>query len=650
MPARAIEHACYPGMHKRIWVQPKISLPRPERSHGMLEKRTALADAVAEVAEAVLPAASPVDMPNEEPQKEYANLVRAQISTSASTAKTGRPPGANVENFKLVQPSQFMSHVRTVTKSAAPKVNVASSSIPTPATQSASAPKPGVVPKVTAQPVSKPNTADLLDAGTDRTIATTGSEHQTSYANDLLDISIDESNSLPPPMELSTKVNVEEIHPAVSKAVSREVASGAASMMAYLESKLAPELFKQVKLGLQKKGPLQPLNKQNQAAPPSLADAIQQRKQEWSQQVIGDTVTAKGSIFGEHVVRSRWAERQNSTASAASSTGLVKGINELHLDESQPSVASQSVGPAEVRPQHSIQYATTNPFGPKTTIGGPTLAGHTHARQNDNDEPAPSAAKPQVPDYIQTGSVPAGEFSKGTLSNTVKTFTVTSPQATSRARDYIVPSSQGPILWRDHATGGTKDDGQRLQGDAQPAKDPGAAARAQYSQASTQQAFTQPAFAGAQSTKSSTTGGPSRVSTRPRPPPYLDEAQPAKDPGAAARQHYGQDQHYGLREQAAPINTQFASPPKAPERALAQSAHKGNKITDYFGSPTMHSSSKTGEDSHMTRFKSGSNEPHFSKMDKSPPKPTSWIAELATAADPGAAARRQYGMKENSKP
>lgn len=187
-------------------------------------------------------------------------------------------------------------------------------------------------------------------------------------------------------------------------------------------------------------------------------------------------------------------------------------------------------------------------------------------------------------------------------------------------------------------------------GDAQPAKDPGAAARAQYSQASTQQAFTQPAFAGAQSTKSSTTGGPSRVSTRPRPPPYLDEAQPAKDPGAAARQHYGQDQHYGLREQAAPINTQFASPPKAPERALAQSAHKGNKITDYFGSPTMHSSSKTGEDSHMTRFKSGSNEPHFSKMDKSPPKPTSWIAELATAADPGAAARRQYGMKENSKP
>lgn len=31
----------------------------------MLEKRTALADAVAEVAEAVLPAASPVDMPNE---------------------------------------------------------------------------------------------------------------------------------------------------------------------------------------------------------------------------------------------------------------------------------------------------------------------------------------------------------------------------------------------------------------------------------------------------------------------------------------------------------------------------------------------------------------------------------------------------------
>lgn len=394
-----------------------------------------------------------------------------------------------------------MSHVRTVTKSAAPKVNVASSSIPTPATQSASAPKPGVVPKVTAQPVSKPNTADLLDAGTDRTIATTGSEHQTSYANDLLDISIDESNSLPPPMELSTKVNVEEIHPAVSKAVSREVASGAASMMAYLESKLAPELFKQVKLGLQKKGPLQPLNKQNQAAPPSLADAIQQRKQEWSQQVIGDTVTAKGSIFGEHVVRSRWAERQNSTASAASSTGLVKGINELHLDESQPSVASQSVGPAEVRPQHSIvshksiesrfrrglicvsqQYATTNPFGPKTTIGGPTLAGHTHARQNDNDEPAPSAAKPQVPDYIQTGympddhgaavraeyqgnrSVPAGEFSKGTLSNTVKTFTVTSPQATSRARDYIVPSSQGPILWRDHATGGTKDDGQRLQG------------------------------------------------------------------------------------------------------------------------------------------------------------------------------------------
>lgn len=184
--------------------------------------------------------------------------------------------------------------------------------------------------------------------------------------------------------------------------------------------------------------------------------------------------------------------------------------------------------------------------------------------------------------------------------------------------------------------------------DAQPASDHGAAARAQYGQGgvATRQSFTQPVLRDPNLAQVAATRDASRASARPRPVGFPAEAEAAIDLEAVARKQYNHTELTALREQATP-DTQFSSISQVPKRSTAQEKRKG-KITDYFGSSSAPLSSNE-ETQPMPRYKSGS-EPQFTKINNAePPKPSSWLSESVKDTDPGAAARKQYGMTENQK-
>lgn len=211
------------------------------------------------------------------------------------------------------------------------------------------------------QPITELPTTLLLD--TSERVITEGITpgRPTTYADDLLGMEIDVPQELPRPMELTTKTSnadpLLEEHCQL-RAMEAQLASFLPYLTAMLPSEAVEKLTSVRSLLQQKLGnpgqagsvmqqlpgsneprSVLPEEKELKTAPRGLASTVEQRTSVWKKQVIASTVNTKGSIFGEHVVRSRWTERHqrhDSTASAASSTGLVEGLKKLRLDEAQP--------------------------------------------------------------------------------------------------------------------------------------------------------------------------------------------------------------------------------------------------------------------------------------------------------------------------
>lgn len=439
----------------------------------------------------------------------------------------------SVENFRLVQPSQFLSHVRPVINTTAPRASVSSQNQSTPTVQPASISNPQGVPGANIQAVAEPEMATLLDEDVDRADEPREPGPRKSYAEDLLDMSIEEPSDLPPPMELSSKIEEGSVHPAVLEADEHEMASQLESFMPVLQSLLSPEIIGHINSELRRMNiapgqpsqrtdpaadttqekhakaqqsaiqneyrPLQSRKQESRVPPPSLANLVEKRTQEWSQQVIASTLTYKGPIFGEHLVRSRWSERHNSSASVASSTGLVEGIRKLRLDETQAPVAPPPVDSAKSQPLNttvseqlfsrsgnahgliriSQQYATANPFGPKPTTGGQDQPGSTRTRQTSIFGSAAPPRESQLPDYVRSSYQPGDHgaavraqylgiastrMSGHGNSVTTSTRNPQSPQATHGSREADTTSSQGASSMHLNAIGSTLNDGQHLPG------------------------------------------------------------------------------------------------------------------------------------------------------------------------------------------
>ncbi|KAL8930265.1 MAG: hypothetical protein Q9208_000882 [Pyrenodesmia sp. 3 TL-2023] len=614
--------------------------------------------------------------------KENARPVRARAGFSSSAADASRTLRRKGESFKLVEPNQFMAYVNAGQKavtatsggmatSATSGKKAISASIASPAMQPSSttgvprAPdgESGIQPR--PHPITELPPTLLLD--TSERIVTEGTTpgRPTTYADDLLGMEIDVPQELPQPMELTKKTgnadSLLEEHCQL-RAMEEQLASFLPYLTAMLPSEAVEKLISVRSLLQQKLGnpgqagsvmqqlpasneprSVLPEEKELKTAPRGLASTVEQRTSVWKKQVIASTVNTKGSIFGEHVVRSRWTERHqrhDSTASAASSTGLVEGLKKLRLDEAQPATEFKLAKATEYL---TSQYATANPFGAKPANGGPALPGLNRARQGESLELAAPTARPQVPDYVRSGytigdhgaavraqylgsaSLSMNEFDQGALSNAASTKI-----ATSSAHESVVNTSQGPIVWRNHATTSTKP--AAFLHTLQPAKDPGAAARAQYSQGADslpqqiEQSSVQPSPRQSRASRSTDMSGPS---------------------GEFTRQQYSQTELTGLREQAAPAGAQFESLPKAPKRAEAPQGPKGKKITDYFGLSSAGSSPipLNEQNSQQPRYESGSNKPEFQQSKGPAPRPRPWLAESITVSDPGAAVRKQYGMK-----
>lgn len=238
------------------------------------------------------------------------------------------------------------------------------------------APGGGTGRQACAEPVTELSTTLLLDTTERPAIEANAPGHPTTYADDLLGMDIDEPQELPLPMELTTKTKTADLLVEELRQL-RAMEAQLASFLPYLTAILPPEAVEKltsVRSLLQQKlgnsgqagpvveqlptsndpGSVDPKEKQPKTAPRGLASAVEQRTHDWKKQVIASTVNTKGSIFGEHVVRSRWTDRHqrhDSTASAASSTSLVEGLKKLRLDEAQ--------SPAESKLAKTAQHFTT---------------------------------------------------------------------------------------------------------------------------------------------------------------------------------------------------------------------------------------------------------------------------------------------------
>ncbi|KAL8658523.1 MAG: hypothetical protein Q9226_000936 [Calogaya cf. arnoldii] len=123
-----------------------------------------------------------------------------------------------------------------------------------------------------------------------------------------------------------------------------------------------------------------------------LASAVQQRTLAWGKDVIAGAEPGSSSFLGENISRWRFSRRRASVdslasvESAGSSTALTERIDRLQIDESRLPLNSPAAD----------TYATTNPFGPKPTLG-------------DNTSGIPSSS---IPAGVPTGKNP-GERGTG---------------------------------------------------------------------------------------------------------------------------------------------------------------------------------------------------------------------------------------------
>lgn len=226
-------------------------------------------------------------------------------------------------------------------------------------------------------------TGTLLDTSVDQASNRAEAPPSRSYAEDLMDLDFYHSDNLASPIQFKMKVKEEKIQTGQSSVGPdlREIDSQLASSLPLLRRVLAPddvEKFLWVKSQVEQKINKGDHNqtetvsqltdktleksadlKQSAASDPtyqvpgiskgkhaptlSLSNTIEGRTQEWSNNVITTTRATKGSILGEHVTRSRAAERHNSTASTTSTSGLVEGIQKLRIHDEKPSTMPQAI-------------------------------------------------------------------------------------------------------------------------------------------------------------------------------------------------------------------------------------------------------------------------------------------------------------------
>lgn len=366
-------------------------------------------------------------------------------------------------NFTLAPPGQFMSHVSiwaNTTTPAASLTNAHQVESPVQSKQpervsagvgsaskrsevrsrAAPAPTSATEPQASKKvpPPPPPRGPSQASAGTLDGDATRSNEEDISsptrsYAVDLLGTDIDESNSLPIPMQLSAARHTErrqspppftspslehfssqiesflpmlrEFYPAETvetlesvkvdllRRIQESTRGGAQQQSSVLASKppredgqkeslpirgraIAVEEGQEPSKGRTQELPSLAQEARAKATLPSLASAVQQRTSAWGKGVIAGAGSGSSSFLGENISRWRFSRRRlsidslASAVSAGSSTALTERIDQLRIDESRPPVSSPVTGSKET-------YATTNPFGPKPTLQGATSGSPT---------------------------------------------------------------------------------------------------------------------------------------------------------------------------------------------------------------------------------------------------------------------------------
>ncbi|KAI4103009.1 MAG: hypothetical protein LQ339_004372 [Xanthoria mediterranea] len=386
-------------------------------------------------------------------------LPAVSLSRGSSDTSSNNRLRIHPGNFTLAPPGQFMSHVSiwantttpaaSVTKahqvespfqskqpegvstgvgSASKRSEVRSRAVPAPT----SATEPQASKKVPPPP-PPPQGPSQASAGTLDGDATRSNEEDISsptrsYAVDLLGTDIDESNSLPIPMQLSAARHTErrqssppftspslehfssqiesflpilrELYPAETvetlesvkvdllRRIQESTRGGAQQQSSVLASKppredgqkeslpirgraIAVEQGQEPSKGRTQELPSLAQEARAKATLPSLASAVEQRTSAWGKGVIAGAESGSSSFLGENISRWRFSRRRlsldslASVVSAGSSTALTERIDQLRIDESRPPISSPVTGSKET-------YATTNPFGPKPTLQGAT--------------------------------------------------------------------------------------------------------------------------------------------------------------------------------------------------------------------------------------------------------------------------------------
>ncbi|KAL8720353.1 MAG: hypothetical protein Q9225_002781 [Loekoesia sp. 1 TL-2023] len=585
-------------------------------------------------------------------------------------------------------------------------------------TAQASSPKPS--PKGVTFPTAQPAMGTLLDTGVHQANDQAAAFPSKSYADDLLDMEFEQSTNLPAPMQVGAKVKENEIHPGASSAQPdlRQFESQMASFFPLLQSMLPPDAIEKiasVRLQVQQKinnmddiqagptsqpsgtsleqsadlkqsaaldrtRPVQSVSKEDNGPPRSLANTVEQRTREWSQRVIANTVSTRDSILGDHVTQPRWVGRHRSTTSVTSTSGLVEGIKQLHIDDKQPSVVPQAT-------EDTAQYAKINPFGPKPNITGQTVSSTTQVRHGDVVEPQLSrhATRPQLPDFLPPtdtpedhGAAARAQYAKAVPARTNES--VSSPTATVGAREVGVYLAQKPLAVRRDAAPSLPAGSSDAADQRNQRKDSvSSAGTSQISpglgedivrshRASEPRTFNQAIQPPSGPFNFVAPFRPPHSSSNLHPPSFLTQsAQPVRDPGAAARGQYGQTATQPTS--SGPKSTGLAAtgnPPYIPAHATAQrerdvptSSGTFTKLTSAQQATAMSSESRGSssagptsnpQDPSLTpRYLSGARPAQFSRNTRPAPPLPEWLPSAKTTDDPAAAARKQYGGKENQK-
>ncbi|KAL8833683.1 MAG: hypothetical protein Q9170_004128 [Blastenia crenularia] len=583
----------------------------------------------------------------------------AANNTGTVAAKSSRPLRTKLESQQLVLPAEYMTRVMASTVSTleaqaastpkAPATNQ-STSVAAKSQMPLEAPQPEEIPEKPVVPSAAAPIEDLLDSS-EKTEALPAK----SYADDLLDIEVSQSSNLPAPMQASTKIIKNEPYSGASPAHVdlRELDSQLAYFLPILESVLEPDIAEKltaVRFRLQQKmidkdalqaGPnidkavqsseglanqrrltapnhapsVPAVGSKNNVAATSLAFNTEERTQKWSQKKISSTASTKHSILGEHISRSTWTRCRNSIGSVTSISGLEEGIQKLRIDENAPSVA----------PDDPKQYANVNPFS---------------SFHRDASPPLPATAYQAV----GHGAAARAQYLGSTLAPMKEPLQ--SPIATVGARENEMQPVRKASLVQKHALSNPAGP-PHANDDRNVRKDSVSSTSSVISPSLGEDVIRNP--------RPDFTNRYPRTTAGPRPAAFLaNVAQPAGDPGAAARAQYGQ---------GAAIPTPFHQQPRAPSRTQSMLSGASTERTPMHPTPHDNKGSIIGEvntkssrstpratSSNMSRYVSGANIPQFSKNIKPPPPLPNWFPKgEAPAADPAAAARLQYGGDENKR-